>query len=283
MLDPDGFSLVRRALSEDLAGYGDVTSAWTVPLPLRGKAVITARQELVVCGLPLAEEVLRQIDPVAGFVAVAEDGAFVHDGDVVARIEGPARGILSAERTMLNFLTHLSGVATQARHFADAVEGTRASVVDTRKTTPGLRLWEKRAVVRGGCRNHRFGLFDLVLIKNNHLTAAGGVREAVRRAQELRPHYIKIEVEVESESDLREAIACGADVVMLDNRDLGELTRLVLVARELKPDVMLEASGGIRLDTVRAVAETGVDLVSTSALTMGAPAADLALTLDLET
>ena len=283
MVDPDGLSLVRRALSEDLAGYGDITSAWTVPPLLRGKAVITARQELVVSGLPLAEEVLHQIDPAAGFVVVAGDGAFVHDGDVVARIEGPARSILSAERTMLNFLTHLSGVATQARRFADAVAGTGALVVDTRKTTPGLRAWEKRAVVHGGCRNHRFGLFDLVLIKNNHLTAAGGVREAVRRAQELRPHYIKIEVEVESESDLREAMACGADVIMLDNRDLEELTRLVLVARELKPAVVLEASGGIRLDTVRAVAETGVDLISTSALTMGAPAADLALTLTLET
>ncbi len=283
MVDPDGLSLVRRALSEDLAGYGDITSAWTVPALLRGRAVITARQDLVVSGLLLAEEVLRQIDPAAGFVAAAEDGALVCDGDVVARIEGGARSILSAERTMLNFLTHLSGVATQARRFAEAVEGTGALVIDTRKTTPGLRLWEKRAVVHGGCRNHRFGLFDLVLIKNNHLTAAGGVREAVRRAQELRPHYIKIEVEVESESDLREAIACGADVIMLDNRDLRELARLVLVARGLKPDVMLEASGGIRLETVRAVAETGVDLISTSALTMGAPAADLALTLTLET
>ena len=283
MVDPDGLSLVRRALSEDLAGYGDITSAWTVPPLLRGKAVITARQDLIVSGLALAEEVLRQIDPAASFVAVVEDGAFVHDGDVTARIEGAARSILSAERTMLNFLTHLSGVATQARRFADAVAGTGALVVDTRKTTPGLRAWEKRAVVHGGCRNHRFGLFDLVLIKNNHLTAAGGVREAVRRAQELRPHYIKIEVEVESESDLREAVACGADVIMLDNRNLEELARLVLVARQLKPDVVLEASGGIRLDTVRAAAETGVDLISTSALTMGAPAADLALTLTLET
>jgi nicotinate-nucleotide pyrophosphorylase (carboxylating) len=183
---------------------------------------------------------------------------------------------------MLNFLSHLSGVATQSRRFAKAVEGTGAFVVDTRKTTPGLRSWEKRAVVHGGCRNHRFGLFDLVLIKNNHLTAAGGVREAVRAAQAMRPHYIKIEVEVESELDLREAIASGADVIMLDNQDLEQLRRLVAVARDLKPDVMLEASGGVRLETVRAVAETGVDLISTSALTMGAPAADLALTLTVE-
>ena len=279
MLDEEGLSLVRRALSEDLAGYGDITSAWTVPAELGGRAVITARQELVVSGLTLAEAVMEAVDPTAEFVTMMADGAGLHEGEVVARIEGSVRSILSAERTILNFLTHLSGVATQARYFAKAVEGTRARVIDTRKTTPGLRRWEKRAVVDGGCHNHRFGLFDLVLIKNNHLTAAGGVRTAVARAQDMRPHYIMIEVEVESEADLREAIAAGADVIMLDNQSLEQLARLVKVARDLKPDIVLEASGGIRPETVRAVAETGVDLISTSALTMGAPAADLGLTL----
>jgi len=271
--------LVRRALAEDLGGYGDITSAWTVPADLRGRAHIIAREQLVVCGLPLAAAVMEAVDTGSMFEAQVEDGAELAEREVAAVIEGPVRSLLAAERTMLNFLSHLSGVATQARRFARAVEGTGAVVVDTRKTTPGLRYCEKRAVVCGGCRNHRFGLFDLALIKNNHLTAAGGVREAVRRAQEARPHYIRIEVEVESEADLREAIAAGADIIMLDNQAPDSLRALVAVARSLRPDVLLEASGGVTMETVRAVAETGVDLISTSAITMGAPSANLSLTL----
>lgn len=271
--------LVRQALAEDLAGYGDVTSTWTVPLGLRGRAVITAREELVVCGLPVAAAAMNEVDPDAVFTPLVRDGALATDRDRLATIEGEVRSILTAERTMLNFLSHLSGVATQSRRFARAVEGTTATVIDTRKTTPGLRVWEKRAVVYGGCQNHRFGLFDMVLIKNNHLTAAGGVREAMRRLREAHPQYIKVEVEVESEADLREAIDCGADLIMLDNQSLESLRRLVPLARELDPRVLLEASGGVTLDTVRAVAETGVDLISASALTMGAPPVDVGLTL----
>ncbi len=282
MIDQAGLALVRRALAEDMAGYGDITSAWTVPADLRGEAVIDAREELVVCGLPLAEAVLAEVEPEAEFTSLVAEGALVAAGTEVARIEGAARGILGAERTMLNFLSHLSGVATRSRSFALAVEGTGATVVDTRKTIPGLRTWQKRAVVLGGCGNHRFGLFDMVLIKNNHLEAAGGVREAMDRVRAARPHYIKIEVEVENEADLREAIACNADVIMLDNQDLESLARLVRFARELKPDVVLEASGKVSLAAVRAIAETGVDLVSTSALTMGAPPVDLGLTLSVE-
>jgi nicotinate-nucleotide pyrophosphorylase (carboxylating) len=271
--------LVRQALAEDLAGYGDVTSTWTVPLGLRGRAVITAREELVVCGLPVAAAAMTEVDPDAVFTPLVRDGSVATDRDRLATIEGQVRSILAAERTMLNFLSHLSGVATQSRRFARAVEGTAATVVDTRKTTPGLRMWEKRAVVYGGCQNHRFGLFDMVLVKNNHLTAAGGVREAMRRVKDAHPDYIKVEVEVESEADLREAIACGADLIMLDNQSLESLRRLVPLARELDPRVVLEASGGIDLHTVRAVAETGVDLISASALTMGAPPVDVGLTL----
>jgi nicotinate-nucleotide pyrophosphorylase (carboxylating) len=271
--------LVRQALAEDLAGYGDITSSWTVPSSLRGRAEITAREDLVVCGLALAEAVMAEVDPRAVFTPLVEEGASVTDRDRLATIEGPVRSILTAERSMLNFLSHLSGVATQSRRFARVVEGTAARVVDTRKTTPGLRLWEKRAVVCGGCHNHRFGLFDLVLIKNNHLTAAGGVRQAMDRVREASPGYLKIEVEVESEADLREAISCGADVIMLDNQGVESLRRLVRLARELEPKVLLEASGGITIETVRAVAETGVDLISTSALTMGAPPVDVGLTL----
>jgi nicotinate-nucleotide pyrophosphorylase (carboxylating) len=279
MIDEAGESLVRRALAEDLAGYGDITSQWTVSAHVPGRAVITARQEAVVCGLPLAEAVMKPADPQAMFGSEVDDGATVAPGTVLASIEGAARGILSAERTMLNFLMHLSGVATQSRRFAQAVEGTGALVVDTRKTIPGLRAWEKRAVTYGGCGNHRFGLFDMVLVKNNHLAAAGGVRPALERVRAARPHYIKVEVEVESEADLREAIDCGADLIMLDNQDIDSLRHLVRVARSIRPDVVLEASGGVSLATVRTIAETGVDLISTSALTMGAPPVDLHLTL----
>ncbi|MFH0916001.1 MAG: carboxylating nicotinate-nucleotide diphosphorylase [bacterium] len=279
MIEQASLSLVRQALAEDLAGYGDITSAWTVPPGIRGRAEIMAREDLVVCGLALAAAVMNEVDPQAVFTPLVEDGASATDRDRLARIEGPVRSILTAERSMLNFLSHLSGVATQSRRFAQAVAGTGARVVDTRKTTPGLRLWEKRAVLYGGCHNHRFGLFDMVLIKNNHLTAAGGVRRAMDSVKEARPHYIKIEVEVEGEADLREAVSCGADVIMLDNQGVESLRRLVRLARELKPQVVLEASGGITIDTVRAVAETGVDLISTSALTMGAPSVDVGLTL----
>jgi len=188
MIDQASLGLVCRALAEDLAGYGDITSAWTVPAELPGRAVIEAREELVVCGLPLAETVLAQIEPRAAFTCLTEDGALVKAGTEVAVIEGPARGILGAERTMLNFLIHLSGVATQSRRFALAVEGTGATVVDTRKTIPGLRAWQKRAVVYGGCGNHRFGLFDMALVKNNHLEAAGGVpRPTCARPSPARP------------------------------------------------------------------------------------------------
>jgi nicotinate-nucleotide pyrophosphorylase (carboxylating) len=271
--------LVRLALAEDLAGYGDITSELTVPADLMGRAVITARTDMVVCGLELARAVMQEVDSRASFTSVVEDGAEATDRDELAVVEGPARGILTAERTMLNLLSHLSGVATQSRRFAQAVAGTGAMVVDTRKTVPGLRLWEKRAVALGGCHNHRFGLFDMVLVKNNHLAAAGGVRAAMDRVKTAGAYYIKVEVEVESEADLREAIACGADIIMLDNQDLASLKHLVGVARSIKRDVVLEASGGVSLDTVRAVAETGVDLISTSALTMGAPPVDVGLTL----
>ena len=274
--------LVRLALAEDLAGYGDITSELTVPAERRGRAVIIARQDMVVYGLDLARTVMREVDPGAAFTALVAEGTHVKGGRELVAIEGPARSMLTAERTMLNLLSHLSGVATQARRFARAVAGTGAVVVDTRKTVPGLRLWEKRAVALGGCHNHRFGLFDMVLIKNNHLAAAGGVRAAMDRVRLAGVRYTKVEVEVESEDDLREAIACGADIIMLDNQDVASLKHLVEVARGIKRDVVLEASGGVSLETVRAVAETGVDLISTSALTMGAPPVDVSLTLSLE-
>ena len=279
MIDQASLTLVRQALAEDLAGFGDVTSAWTVPVNLQGQAEIIAREDLVVCGVPLAALVMREIDPEVEFSPLTCDGTALAPREPVALIQGSVRSILTAERTMLNFLSHLSGVATESRRFAQAVAGLPARVVDTRKTTPGLRVWEKRAVVFGGCRNHRFGLYDMVLIKNNHLTAAGGVREAIRRAKEARPHTMKIEVEVENADDLREAIAAGADVIMLDNQSPASLRALVQLARAIRPEVVLEASGGVTIENVRVVAESGVDVISSSAITMGAPAANLSLTL----
>jgi nicotinate-nucleotide pyrophosphorylase (carboxylating) len=276
-VDATGRALVRLALQEDLAGFGDVTSAWTVPAGAAARARVVAREEAVVSGLPMAAAVFAQVDATTVFTPLVAEGLLVAPGTALAEVTGPARGVLSAERVALNFLTHLCGVATQAHRFAQAVAGTGATVVDTRKTTAGLRYWEKRAVRHGGCANHRFGLFDLVLIKDNHLVAAGGVTAAVAAARAAAPFSMRIEVEVEDEAGLREALAAGADIVMLDNMPPAELRRCVAVARGLRPEVVLEASGGITVATVRAVAETGVDVVSSGALTAGAPPVDLGL------
>lgn len=277
MIDATGRELVRLALQEDLAGYGDVTSLWTIPEEARARGQIVAREPLVVSGLDLAAEVCAQVDASIEFTSLVEEGAAVVTGDVVAEVAGVSRSLLSAERTLLNILRHLCGVATQSARFADAVEGTGAVVVDTRKTLPGLRHWEKRAVRHGGCGNHRFGLFDMVLIKDNHLVAGGGITATVRRAKELAPFGMKVEVEVVNEAGLREALAAGADIVMLDNMTPVDMAACVRVARELAPAVLVEASGRVSLDSVRAIAETGVDIISTSALTTGAPPVDLAL------
>ncbi len=277
MLDPVTAEMVDLALREDLAGYGDVTSAWTVPQGVQARARVVAREPVVVSGLDVAEAVLRRVDASCGWTALAAEGDQVASGGVLAELLGEARSLLAAERTLLNFLRHLCGVATQARRFARAVAGTGALVVDTRKTLPGMRVLEKQAVRAGGCGNHRFGLFDMVLIKDNHLVAGGGITATVQKAKALAPFSMKVEVEVQDETGLREAIAAGADIVMLDNMPPNDMARCVIVARELDARVLLEASGRITLDTVEAVVHTGVDFISASALTAGAPPVDLAL------
>ena len=276
-VDAVGRALVRLALQEDLAGFGDVTSAWTVPAGAAASARVVAREEAAVSGLPLAAAVFAEVDPRVRFTPLVVEGAVVPPGGVLAEVTGPARSVLAAERVALNFLTHLCGVATQARRFAQAVAGTGATVVDTRKTTAGLRYWEKRAVRHGGCGNHRFGLFDLVLIKDNHLVAAGGVAAAVAAARAAAPFGMRVEVEVEDEERLREALAAGADIILLDNMTPAELRQSVAIARGLRGDVVLEASGGVTLATVRAIAEAGVDVISSGSLTSGAPPVDLGL------
>jgi len=273
-------AVVASALREDL-GSGDLTTNAVVLAETLGLGHIVARQPMVICGLPVMEEVFRQVDPDLSFQAEAVDGFQVEvGGAIVARIEGPLKGILTGERVALNFAQRLSGVATLTREFCSRLPKTgKARLVDTRKTTPGLRHLEKYAVRVGGGHNHRFGLDDGVMIKDNHIVAAGGISEAVRRARENCHHLMQIEVEVETLEQAREAIAAGVRVLLLDNFDSTELAEVVPTLRAEAPDVILEASGGVSLATVGVIAATGVDVISCGSLTHQAQSVDLALDL----
>jgi nicotinate-nucleotide pyrophosphorylase (carboxylating) len=240
---------------------------------------MVARERAVVCGLDVAREVFAALDPAVEWSANAEEGDAAQAGATLASVSGAARALLSAERVALNLLQRMCGIATATRRFVDAVAGTGCRILDTRKTAPGLRAFDKRAVAAGGGRNHRFGLDDGILVKDNHLAVAGSVSEAVARARRAAPPLLRIEVEVEDEGALREAIGAGADAILIDNRSPRELAALVAVARSLRPEVPLEASGGITLENVRAYAETGVDFVSVGALTHSVEATDIALEL----
>jgi nicotinate-nucleotide pyrophosphorylase (carboxylating) len=266
-------ALLERALAEDL-GSGDVTSGAVLPPGLRVQAAIEARQALVACGLEIAAAVFAAVDPGVAFEPLVSDGDAVAAGSDLARVAGPARSVLAAERTALNFLGRLCGVATWTRRFVDAVAGTRARIVDTRKTLPGWRVLDKYAVAAGGGTNHRYGLYDAILIKDNHIAAAGGVAAAVKAARAAAAPHLALQVEVESAAQAEEAIAAGADLLLLDNRSVAELRDLVARFGERIP---LEASGGARLENVRAIAETGVHRISIGALTHSAPWADVAL------
>lgn len=266
--------LVRAALAEDLGRAGDVTAQACIPAEARLSAVFATRKAGVVAGLACARLAIAELDPEARFEPLLADGSQVEAGDRLARVEANARALLSAERTGLNLLGRLSGIATLTRAYVHAVAGTRARIVDTRKTTPGLRALEKYAVRCGGGVNHRFGLDDAILIKDNHVAACGSVGEAVRRAKAFAGHLMKVEVEVDSLDQLDEALAHGPDVVMLDNFSLDDLGEAV---RRAKGRAMLEASGGINLETVRAVAETGVDVISVGALTHSVGVLDIGL------
>ncbi len=265
--------VVRDALAEDL-GSGDLTSQGVIEAESRCRAEIVAKERGVICGLAAAEAVFRALDPEVEFRALVQDGDLVRRPPaVVAEVEGPARAVLAGERTALNLLGRLSGIATLTRRFVEAVEGTGAVILDTRKTTPGLRALEKYAVLCGGARNHRFGLDDGILIKDNHIRLVGGIRAAVERMRRAGTE-LPIEVEAETLDDVVEALEAGADAILLDNMAPEELRRAVaLVAGRAK----LEASGGVSLETVRAVAETGVDFISVGALTHSAPALDFSL------
>jgi nicotinate-nucleotide pyrophosphorylase (carboxylating) len=274
--------LIRMALTEDL-GSGDITTMATVPAGIRGEARLVAREAGVLAGFDVFCRVYRTLDAAVQIEPRAVDGARMKAGDTVAVLRGSVSSLLTGERTALNFVQHLSGIATLTRRFVDLVAGSGARIVDTRKTTPGWRSLEKYAVYVGGGKNHRMGLFDGVLIKDNHLQAAGSVTAAVRQARELAPHTLRIEVEVETLDQLREACQAGAEIVLLDNMEVETMHRAVAWRDENFPAVLLEASGGINLDTVAMVAQTGVDFISVGALTHSARAIDLALDLDVVT
>ena len=266
---------VEAALAEDL-GAGDVTSEGTIDEAATCTGRVLLKEPGVVCGIAVVEAVFRALDPVVRFEPLTEDGALVSETPAeLARVSGRTRAVLAGERTALNFLGRLSGVATLTRCFVDAVEGTGAVILDTRKTTPGLRALEKYAVRCGGGRNHRFGLDDGILVKDNHLRAAGGVRAAVERLRALGAD-LTIEVEAETLDDVREALDAGADQVLLDNMPL-ELMREAVALTGGR--ATLEASGGVTLDTVRGIAETGVDFISSGALTHSARSLDVSLEL----
>ena len=268
-------AIIRNALAEDI-GAGDVTTLSTIPTGARASGRFLAKAAGVVAGLQVAERVFRQLDPQVGFERLAEDGELVEPGDVVAFVRGSGRAILSGERTALNLMQRMSGIATQTRRFVDAVAGTRAVILDTRKTAPGLRVLDKWAVRLGGGQNHRFGLYDMAMIKDNHIAAVGGLSQAVERVCAGGAN-VPIEVEVTNLEQLREALSLPIDRIMLDNMSTAEMGEAVQIAAGRVP---LEASGNVSLQTVAAIAATGVDYISSGALTHSVMALDISLELE---
>ncbi|HWZ40913.1 MAG TPA: carboxylating nicotinate-nucleotide diphosphorylase [Bradyrhizobium sp.] len=285
LLNPEAFlsplainEAVTRALDEDLGRSGDVTSMATIPETTPAQAIMVARQTGVISGLPLAVATFRKLSPDIRIDAQVRDGATVEKGKHVLTISGPARAVLTGERTALNFVGRLSGIATLTADYVRQTTGTKLRICCTRKTTPGLRALEKYAVRCGGGFNHRFGLDDAVLIKDNHIAVAGGVRAVLERARAYTGHLVKVEIEVDTLDQLREVLDTGlADVVLLDNMDTATLTEAVRLAQGR---VVLEASGGVTLDSIAKIAATGVDYVSSGALTHSAPNFDVALDIE---
>jgi nicotinate-nucleotide pyrophosphorylase (carboxylating) len=272
--------LIELALAEDL-GSGDITTIATIPADRQATGRFLVKASGVISGLAVVEAVYAAVDARVVVDALVTDGAAVTHGDIVATVSGPARALLSGERTALNFLQRLSGVATVTREYVEAVAGTKARIIDTRKTTPGMRTLQKAAIRHGGGHNHRLGLADGILIKDNHLAAIGTpdrIAQAIHAARERAPHTLKVECEVTSLDELEQALSAGADVVLLDNMDAPTMAEAV---RRTNGRALLEASGGITLDTIRPIAETGVDLISVGALTHSAPSLDISLEFDL--
>lgn len=271
----DILASIGEFLAEDI-GRGDITTQATVPADVRGQGKFLAKEYLVVCGISIAEAVFLHLDADNPEIETSvNEGDEVEEGTVFATLKGYADVLLTGERVALNLLQRMSGIATLTRQYVKAVEGTGAQIVDTRKTTPGLRMLEKYAVTIGGGKNHRLGLDDGILIKDNHITLAGGITQAVTAARNLSGHLHKIEVEITNWAQLREALNAGADIVMLDNQTPDEAQKLVQMARDINPSVLIEGSGGMDLDKVRSYAEAGVDLISVGRLTHSARAVDI--------
>ena len=269
-------AIIRNALAEDIH-TGDIT---TQALQLKSgviSGILKAKEDMIVCGLAVAERVFSILDNEVKFTHCCADGDLVFSGNVIAKISGNASSLLQGERVALNLLQRMSGVATLTSKYVQAVKGTKVRIVDTRKTTPGLRILEKYAVRVGGGSNHRTGLYDGVLIKENHIAAAGGISAAVSRAKSYIPHTLKIEIETQSLTDVAEALSAGADIIMLDNMDIDTMKEAVII---ISGRATVEASGGVNLSTVKAVAETGVDIISVGALTHSAPAMDISMLLE---
>jgi nicotinate-nucleotide pyrophosphorylase (carboxylating) len=265
---------VATALEEDLGGVGDITTNAIIPPDAQGDASIIVRKPGVIAGLDLAAASFKSLDPDVRFTRIVEDGSKVEAGATIARIAGKTRALLTGERTALNFFGRLSGIATLTAGYVAAVEGTHAKIVETRKTTPGLRALEKYAVRCGGGTNHRFGLYDAVLVKDNHIAAAGGLAEALNAVRTAVGHLVKIEVEVDTLDQLENVLRFPIDAVLLDNMDAGTLKRAIAL---VKGRVITEASGGVTLESVREIAKTGVDLISVGALTHSARSLDSSL------
>jgi nicotinate-nucleotide pyrophosphorylase (carboxylating) len=295
--------IVRRALDEDI-GRGDATTLASVGPQATARAHILARQTLVCAGLPIAEEIFRALDPEIKVTFPHNDGSFVEPGAEIVQVRGNARAILTGERTALNFLAHLCGIATLTKRFVEQLSSTRTRIRDTRKTTPGLRLLEKYAVKTGGGANHRFGLYDAILLKENHIALAGGIKPALDKAHScvspmvpaprtasaydaagldpevVGPGPLPVQIEVRNEQDLQEALGAGAESVLLDNMTPEKAKQCVTLAKSLRADCVVEISGGITLENVRAYAEAGADFLSSGMLTHSAPAANLSLLVD---
>lgn len=268
--------IIRTALEEDI-GLGDVTTEVTVAADTVARAQLVAKEDFTLAGIDIAATVFRTLDPAANFEKLLEDGRKVKRGEVLAWIRGKASVLLQGERVALNLLQRMSGIATLTACYVDQVAGTGTFIVDTRKTVPGLRALDKYAVRMGGGRNHRIGLFDGVLIKENHVAAAGGITAAIERAKLKLPHTLKIEIETRNMEEVQDALAAGADIIMLDNMTLDEMRQGVEL---ISGRALVEASGGVNLETVRDIAETGVNIISVGALTHSVKAADISMLFD---
>ncbi|MBP1967240.1 carboxylating nicotinate-nucleotide diphosphorylase [Paenibacillus aceris] len=270
---------IRLWLEEDI-GTGDVTTLTTIPLDHASKGIIHVKEDGIVCGLRIAQEVFAVIDPSLRFETKVVEGSSVNKGTILAEVEGNTRNILLGERLSLNLMQRLSGIATKTREFVDALEGLPTRLVDTRKTTPGHRLLEKYAVRVGGGHNHRFGLYDAVMIKDNHIKGAGGITQAVQAARQQIPHTMKIEVEVEDFDQLHEALSSGADIIMLDNMAPVKMKEAVSIIKSKAPHIVVEGSGSVTPQTIKAMAESGVDVISVGRLTYSVSALDISLDLN---